>query len=216
MASWGKWLLAIPFIVIFSLGVPALVAGRMWWFTASWSDATYVALIAGMWAIATGIQRPERRQRPRGLSRWLFALGLVLSIPVAVYDRTHGPAASHPAIWSMLGLVCFGLSSAVGFGAFHALGRHYAPDPIVLSGQRLIAKGVYRWVRHPMYTALLLAAIGLPLVARSLWGAAFGLVAAAPALWLRIREEERILLDAFGDEYRDYQSRTRCLIPFIF
>jgi protein-S-isoprenylcysteine O-methyltransferase Ste14 len=67
-----------------------------------------------------------------------------------------------------------------------------------------------------MYTAALLWVVGFPLVIRSGWGALAGILVIGPAIWLRIREEEAMLLEAFGDEYRQYQARTWRLVPFIF
>ena len=50
----------------------------------------------------------------------------------------------------------------------------------------------------------------------SLWGLALSLVLIVPALWLRMREEEALLLAEFGDEYRGYMARTWRLVPFVF
>ena len=60
-----------------------------------------------------------------------------------------------------------------------------------------------------MYTAILLILLGIPLIVRSLWGAATGIVLICPGLWARIRQEEAMLLEAFGAEYRAYQARTQ-------
>jgi len=67
-----------------------------------------------------------------------------------------------------------------------------------------------------MYTALLLALPALPLLLRSLWGLALSLLLIVPALWLRIREEEAMLLAELGDEYREYMARTWRLVPLVF
>lgn len=213
---WQKWLIAIPFIIAFSLGLPALAAGRLWWFTSDWADTLFVLIIAGMWVGATSFQHPERRERGRSLTRVLFSVGLLLIIPIAVYDRTHGPAAIRSVVWSALGLTLCLIAAPVGIMAVRALGRFYVPDPETLPDQKLVTNGVYRYVRHPMYTALLLWMLGFPLVIRSLWGLALGILLIGPALWLRIREEEAMLLQAFGDEYRAYQAQTWRLVPFIF
>ena len=216
MKSWQKWLMAIPFIAAFSLGMPALAAGELWWFTGDWANTLFVLLIAGMWLAAASFVQPERRRRRRGLTRVLISVGFVLLIPVAVYERTHGPAAVRSAAWSALGLALCTMAIPLGFATVRTLGRFYVPDPDVLPGQELATDGVYRTVRHPMYSAALLWVLGFPLVIRSLWGVIVSLLLVAPALWLRIREEEAMLLREFGDEYREYQARTWRVIPFVF
>lgn len=55
----------------------------------------------------------------------------------------------------------------------------------------------------------------LPLLLRSLWGLALSLVLIVPTLVLRIREEERLLLAVFGDEYQEYMTHTWRLVPFV-
>lgn len=214
--NWQKWLIAIPFIVAFSLGLPALAAGRLWWFRNDWADTAFVLIITGMWVGATSFYHPERRERGRSPMRVLISVGLLSIIPVAVYDRTHGPAAIRPVAWSVLGLALCLMAVPVGVIALRALGRFYVPDPDILPNQKLVTNGVYRYVRHPIYTALLLWMLGFPLIIGSLWGLAVGALFIGPALWLRIREEEAMLLQAFGDEYRAYQARTWRLLPFIF
>ena len=211
-----KWAIAVPFIAAFSLGLPALAAGGLWWFVGSWTDCVFVLFVAVMWTGGTLFYRPERRKRPPSLTRVLFSLGLLLVIPVSVYERTHGPAASRAVGWSWLGLALGVTGAAVGISAWRALGASYVPDPDILPGQKLVTSGMYRYLRHPMYTAALLWVAGFPLLVRSFWGVAVGLLSIGPTVWLRVREEEALLLEAFEDEYRAYQARTWRLFPFVF
>ncbi len=79
---------------------------------------------------------------------------------------------------------------------------------------RLVTDGVYRLIRHPMYTALLLLAAGLLLQRPDAW--ALGLAAASVALSVAtaLREEAECLAH-FGATYRDYMQRTRRFVPFV-
>lgn len=78
----------------------------------------------------------------------------------------------------------------------------------------LVTSGPYRWIRHPMYSAVLLLALAAALYYGSIWKwagwAALGLV-----LWLKARAEERLLLARYP-EYGDYRQRTRALIPYLW
>jgi len=217
MCARDKWLMGIPFIAGFNLGLTALIAGRLWWFTSVWSDAAFVVALTAVW-LAGMLLYPTVRGAPgqEAISRRLLGFGLMLSAGLSVYDRTHGPAAANPAVWSVVGLALFALAVLTGVMAARALGNAYSPDPAILPGQTLVTTGVYGYIQHPMYTAVLLVAAGLPLLLRSSWALLVALVIISPAVWIRIREEEALLADAFGESHRAYQSRTRRLIPFIF
>ena len=80
--------------------------------------------------------------------------------------------------------------------------------------QRVVARGPYRWVRHPSYAGSLLTIVGVLVCATN----AVSLLALALPLAgyaYRIPFEERALAEGLGDEYRRYMRRTRRLVPFV-
>ncbi len=93
------------------------------------------------------------------------------------------------------------------------LGRNWSVTLRIAGQHSLVTSGVYRHIRHPMYTAHLLWAIaqGL-LLANWLAGWAF-LVLSIPLYLIRIPKEEQMMIEHFGEEYRAYKSRTGRLIP---
>ena len=96
--------------------------------------------------------------------------------------------------------------------AQRALGRNVSPTVITHDDHELITHGPYRWIRNPLYTAGGLIFTGLGLVAASwlILGAAALII---PFIWLRLPKEEAELEARFGQEYRDYVSRTGRLLP---
>ena len=73
----------------------------------------------------------------------------------------------------------------------------------------LITHGVYKWVRHPMYSAFWLWAIAQALLLPN-WIAGFaGIVGFGTLYFGRVGHEEKMMLDAFGDTYRAYMARTQ-------
>jgi len=103
------------------------------------------------------------------------------------------------------------------FQRSHAdLGTYWSVTLEVRENHRLITQGVYRSVRHPMYAALFLYGIGQALVLPNWvvgpsYFVAFGILFA-----FRIRAEERMMLETFGDEYAAYVARTKLLVPGIW
>ena len=98
--------------------------------------------------------------------------------------------------------------------SFRMLGDSFTFAVRVARAQRVVDRGAYRYIRHPSYTAGLVAFIGIGLALNN-W-----ISLAAPVLLLlayvyRIRVEEQALLAGLGPAYADYMTRTRRLIPFV-
>ena len=114
------------------------------------------------------------------------------------------------------GIVCL----AVGLWLFarsHAdLGTNWSVTLEVREKHQLVTQGIYRVVRHPMYSALLLYSLGQALVVPN-WiaGPSYG-VAMALLFAFRFGREERMMLEAFGKDYEAYVGRTKRLVPGIW
>jgi protein-S-isoprenylcysteine O-methyltransferase Ste14 len=79
----------------------------------------------------------------------------------------------------------------------------------------LVETGPYRWIRHPIYTGILLAFAGSAL-ARAEWRGLLALLIATAALARKIRIEERWLTELFGARYQDYSRRSWALFPGLW
>jgi protein-S-isoprenylcysteine O-methyltransferase Ste14 len=114
-----------------------------------------------------------------------------------------------------VGLGCVIVGSGLRVTAMAQLGPLFSTFVAIQKDHDLVTWGLYRFVRHPIYTGSLLAVAGIFLVFRSqlLWGALplYGV----GTLW-RIHDEERLLREAFGEEFRRYQARTWRLLPFVY
>ena len=116
----------------------------------------------------------------------------------------------------LAGMTCL----AVGLWCFHRshvdLGTNWSVTLEVRENHRLVTHGVYRRVRHPMYTAFLMYGIGQALVVANWVAGPAYLIAMAVLFAFRIRAEERMMLDTFGNEYSAYRARTKRLLPGIW
>jgi len=93
------------------------------------------------------------------------------------------------------------------------LGINFALTPGVHGEQSLIKKGVYRSVRHPMYTSLWLWAFAMPLLLPNLFAGAIFLVVFGSFYMARVPIEEAHMTERFGDEYKEYMEMTGRVLP---
>ena len=95
------------------------------------------------------------------------------------------------------------------------LWRNYSGTVIIRIDHQLITHGIYRFTRNPMYLGLIMVVTGLPVYAASMYGFLVSLLL-IPIILNRIRLEEELLTEEFGDAYRTYKETTNKLIPFIY
>ncbi len=114
------------------------------------------------------------------------------------------------------GTVCL----AFGLWLFHRshadLGPNWSITLEVREKHQLITRGVYRWVRHPMYLSLLIYAAGQALVIPNWLVCPSYLVAMVLLFAFRLRPEERMMVEEFGKDYEAYRMSTKRLIPGIW
>ena len=118
-----------------------------------------------------------------------------------------------------LGLVQLGAALTIVGVAFAVWARlrlagNWSSDVTLKRDHELIVDGPYRWVRHPIYTGVLLALVGTGLAIGE-WRAPVAVVLAGVAWWRKLTIEEIVMRRQFGDAYIRYAERTRALIPFV-
>jgi protein-S-isoprenylcysteine O-methyltransferase Ste14 len=99
------------------------------------------------------------------------------------------------------------------FEAHRALGRNWSVTLEIRDKHRLVTGGLYRYVRHPMYASFWLWAIAQALLIPNWIAGLAGLAGVAGLYFSRIGKEERLMEQAFGEEYRAYQATTGRVIP---
>ena len=94
------------------------------------------------------------------------------------------------------------------------LGRNWSGTVTLKEGHELIVRGPYRLVRHPIYTGLLTMLIATAIQQGHIAGM-IGLVLVFVSLWIKLSEEEELMLKQFPDQYVAYQRQVRRIIPFV-
>jgi protein-S-isoprenylcysteine O-methyltransferase Ste14 len=92
------------------------------------------------------------------------------------------------------------------------LGRNYSTTVHIRPEQSLVTSGPYRYIRHPMYTALITVGVGLGLLSAS-WYFLVPFIAIGIVIVFRIPREEAVMVRKFGDEYFRYAQRTGRFLP---
>jgi protein-S-isoprenylcysteine O-methyltransferase Ste14 len=116
---------------------------------------------------------------------------------------------------NLLGLGLITLGFIILIVAHLTIGRFQASTLIIREDHQLITHGIYSLVRHPIYLGVILVAMGIPICTASLYGFLI-MSALVPVFLVRIRLEEKLLVEEFGEVYLVYRRRTRKLIPFIY
>ena len=104
---------------------------------------------------------------------------------------------------------------AVAFWARATLAGNWSSNVTFKKNHELIQTGPYRWARHPIYTGLLLMALGTALISARL-GSWLGLLLMTLGFWIKLKYEEELMLRHFPDTYPGYQKRVKALVPGLF
>lgn len=216
LTNKSKWLIAVPFALLISVGIPGLIAGKLLWFTPRWNRLAYVAFTGGMWLAATAFVDVRRPRGDPDLANRLIPIGLILSVPLSVWDHLFGFAAELNSSIGFGGLTLSLAAILLGMASRSTLGQAYSPRAGHAGPSELIRRGPYRWIRHPMYLAAILWSLGWPLLIASPLGSALSLIFLLPSIHLRIQSEERVLEKSFGPEFEEYKGKTWRLIPYVY
>lgn len=184
-----------------------------WYFFA----VMWLAWAAYWWIASRDVKTIARREslRSRLLHLAIVSAAFVLlwlpDFPVPVLGERFLPVAVWPS-WVGLLLTFAGLLFAAW--ARIQLGRNWSATVTVKENHDLVTSGPYRFVRHPIYTGLLLGLAGLA-VARAEWRGVLAVALAFGAFWRKLRIEERWMREQFGAVYEDYARRVSALIPTL-
>ena len=160
---------------------------------------------------------PGAERQDRGSLRLLWAaIGVGLALATAAQWVPSARLPIPRPVLQPVALVVLLTGLVVRWGSILTLGRFFTVDVAIQPGHRIIRTGPYRYVRHPSYTGLLLAFLGLGLVFANWLSLLALLVPISLAVVSRVAWEETVLHGALGEDYATYCRQTKRLVPGVF
>jgi protein-S-isoprenylcysteine O-methyltransferase Ste14 len=166
------------------------------------------------WESALGGATTQEERGDR--SFWLITLSLMAATYLPPVEYLYFPIAFPRPNWIAAGgMVLVTLGTVLFVWARSTLRKNYSGRLTVKTDQTLVQSGPYRVIRHPAYAGYLLMVLGFSLGYASLAGLITILGLVLPSLVYRMRMEEKLLIEHFGEAYRQYALTTKRLIPGI-
>jgi protein-S-isoprenylcysteine O-methyltransferase Ste14 len=186
----------------------------------------YILLIAAsVWLIIEGGLILRDRTSAKGtakidrMTRLFNAISIVMALSSPFLSLlspmlNFGGAEISAITWAGIALMCLG--AFLRYWSIIVLGKSFRTTVEIEKGHKIIRKGPYKFIRHPSYGGILLFCAGYGLVSQNWLSILVSVLIPAIPLLYRIRVEEEAFIREIGDEYRNYQSRTKKLIPGIW
>ncbi len=191
-----------------------------------WPTLTFVVVMLSWFAFVVVFLVQEKppsapeSKRERSSIFGIALQGLAYAILWAIHRQLFTPIVPMSELFEIL-LTILTATLAVGSvwfcsAAIRMLGKQWGLAARLVEGHKLVTEGPYRIVRNPIYTGMfgMLLATGL---AVSHWiGLLIAIVVFAIGTVIRVRSEEKLLLEAFGEEFEAYARKVPAVIPFLF
>jgi protein-S-isoprenylcysteine O-methyltransferase Ste14 len=152
------------------------------------------------------------------LVRIIFIIAVIWLLNQKIFVNFWTGAADFPifsnTIAQIIGVILCGAGIALAIWARLHLGRNWSGTPQMKEGHELVTSGPYRFVRHPIYTGMIVALFGSAIVSGPGWFVVFFI--ASIVFVMRIKTEEGYMMKLFPNRYPEYRKKTKALIPFVW
>jgi protein-S-isoprenylcysteine O-methyltransferase Ste14 len=164
------------------------------------------------WIVAAfGVKRTVEKQ-----AGWWRIQILLIAVAIAFFMVNHDTILwSYTLTTGIIADIVTLIGLIIILWARIVLGGNWSTTAVLKENQELIQNGPYRYVRHPIYSGLMLMILGMAIY----YGRTIGFVVfiiSFIASCLRARQEEKLLTRHFPEEYPNYKARVKAFIPFLF
>jgi len=184
-----------------------------------------IKIISGCWIVFVAVwliaaastkRTVYRETHGQRLRYWML---FVIACLLLIYGRELPYPLSLRIIPDATAIGCAAAALCVAGLAFAVwarvtLGRNWSGVVTLKEEHELVEHGPYRFVRHPIYTGMLIMFFATALLQRHLAGFA-GVLLLFASFWIKLGREEKLMLEQFPERYRAYQQRAKRIIPFV-
>ncbi|MGV9011144.1 MAG: methyltransferase family protein [Flavobacteriales bacterium] len=179
----------------------------------------WIVMIA-YWTISALRAKKVAAQEPLPLRILAYWLPLVIAVYLLGPGEWFGHTlirenfVEHTNTVGVIGLILAAAGAVLAIWSRYLLGRNWSVSVQKKQDHELISKGPYKFVRHPIYSGLLLLFTGNALIVGD-YRAIIAVLIVFLSFWYKLRKEERWMTEAFGEAYVEYAKGTRALVPGI-
>jgi protein-S-isoprenylcysteine O-methyltransferase Ste14 len=156
------------------------------------------------------------RNKDRNSLRYIWWT-IIFSISIGVYlSRRYFFPISIGDWMPITGLVMIWFGVILRFYVIRTLGSFFTVDVTIRENHLLKTNGCYKYLRHPSYSAALVSFTGFGLALNNWFSLLMVTLPVFFVFIVRIRIEEQVLIEKFGEAYLDYRKSTWAVIPFIY
>ncbi len=176
------------------------------------------AIFLVFWII-TGLQAKKTVERQSGVGQNLLIRG-ALAIGALLILRNLFPGIFDMQLWpysvtiGVIADILAGTGLLILLSARVILGGNWSAGVVLKENHELVQRGPYAYVRHPIYSGLLLLFLG-----EAVWYGDIGwfllFIIVTVMLWFKSKQEEALMTKHFPNVYPQYKARTKALIPFL-
>jgi protein-S-isoprenylcysteine O-methyltransferase Ste14 len=222
---------AVFFLVIVTLGLTVLLAwlglltlrsNLLGWFLLISGSIYFFGIIIVYWIRGIQFWRPRAKgemlkEEHGDWSFWLITIGMIAAFYLPPLEYLFAPLVFPRTVWiQVLGLLVIFAGAFLFLWARRVLGYFYSGHVSVIEGQPLVQRGPYCIIRHPAYMGYLLISLGISLGFSSLSGFVAVIFILMPSVVFRLRVEDGLLAEHFGEAFKTYANKTKRLIPFVW
>ena len=181
----------------------------------------WLAIVAEMVTRAP-IRRKQRKEpkssrqvtsQEKTLLGFLFLAMFFIPLVYALTDWLDFADYTLPTWAGWLGVVIIATALIVFWRAHADLGLNWSPSLEIREKHELITRGIYGLIRHPMYASQWLWVIAQPLLLQNWVAGWLDLLVFIPFYILRVKAEEQLMLEQFGEQYRSYMQKVGAVFP---
>jgi protein-S-isoprenylcysteine O-methyltransferase Ste14 len=176
-------------------------------------------IMLAYWAINWWKVKPTKEVKWNASKmRWAVAWGVVLLLLLShmIFPSFHQASSTVlPQIWQNVGTILVVIGLIIAIIARKVLADNWSSNVDIKKNHKLITTGIYRYMRHPIYTGISLMGFGSILVDQSFLVTLFFVIMIVFLVYKQ-RQEELLLTKHFPKDYAEYKKRTKALIPFLY